>query len=146
MPKQAKKERIEKWEEFEKFVRWMALPSPVREPQTQLELAKELGVDFTTLSRWKRVEGFWEEVGKIRKEWGRERTPTVILGLYKKAIAEGNAAEVKLWLKYFEDWDEKQVVKLEGEIERKLNKEDRKLLEKALEYAGLRKDKTEDNK
>lgn len=35
------------------FSRWLLTPSHQRNPSTQLELAKQLGVSFVTLSRWK---------------------------------------------------------------------------------------------
>ena len=93
--------------EYEEFITWMALPEFYRVPKTQGELAQKFGVGEDTLSEWKQREGFWDAVKKRRREWGKERTPNVILGLYRKAIESGNAAEAKLWLQYFEEWTEK---------------------------------------
>jgi hypothetical protein len=99
--------------EYEEFIIWMALPEFYRVPKTQRELAEKFGVGEDTLSEWKQREGFWEAVERKRKEWGKERTPNVILGLYRKAVRDGNAAEAKLWLQYFEGWAEKVGVKHE---------------------------------
>ena len=96
--------------EYQEFIIWMALPEPLRNPKTQRELAKNFGVGEDTLSEWKRRDGFWDEATKRRKEWGRERTPNVILGLYRKAVRDGNAAEVKLWLEYIEGYIGKQAI------------------------------------
>jgi len=99
--------------EYQEFIIWMALPEFYRVPKTQGELAQKFGVGEDTLSEWKQREGFWEAVEKKRREWGKERTPNVILGLYRKAVKDGNAAEAKLWLQYFEEWTEKSKTELE---------------------------------
>ena len=102
------------------LIKWIAMPEPFRSPKTQGEFAKEHKIGEDSISEMKKREGFWEEVKEKRKEWGKERTPDVILGLYKKAVKDGNAQEVKLWLQYFEGWSEKQEIKHSGEITEKV--------------------------
>ncbi|MGA2418200.1 MAG: hypothetical protein ABSF55_03110 [Candidatus Staskawiczbacteria bacterium] len=102
--------------EFEKFVEWVSLPEMFREPKTQGELAVKFGLGEDTLSNWKKRAGFWDLVKEKRRHWGKERTPNVIAGLYRKAVQGGNAAEAKLWLQYFEDWTERKEVDLGGKI------------------------------
>jgi len=93
--------------EYLDFIIWIATPNSLRVPKTQQELAKKFGVGQDTLSEWKTRHDFWIKVKEKRKEWGRERTPDVILALYNRIIKTGGAQEVKLWLQYFEDWSEK---------------------------------------
>lgn len=98
------------------LIEWIAMPTPLREPKTQGEFAKEHNIGEDSISAMKQRDGFWEEVRNKRREWGKERTPNVILGLYKKAVLDGNAGEVKLWLQVFEEFAEKQETKLTGEL------------------------------
>lgn len=92
---------------YEKFVVWTALPGPLREPQTQKDLAVVLGVPEATLSDWKKREGFWEEVMKNVKDWARDKTPNVVMGLYRRAVKTGDAKAATLWIKWLHDWQEK---------------------------------------
>lgn len=102
--------------EYLKFIRWMATPMPLKASKTQGEFAKEIRVDEDTLTAWKKREGFWDRVRKETKNWGKEKTATVLLSLYQTIIKSGNAAEVKLWLSYINDWIEKQDVVVSGTL------------------------------
>lgn len=93
--------------EYSDFVAWTALPTELRVPKTQRELAKKFGVGEDTLSEWKRRNGFWEGVTEKRKTWGRERTPDVMLALFKRIQRTGSAPEVRLWLEVIEGWQSK---------------------------------------
>ncbi len=88
-------------DEYLEFISWTALPVSERHPGTQKELASQFGVSEWTLSQWKLRNGFWLEVEKIRKEWGRGKTPDVLAGLLEKAKA-GDAPAARLWLEYVE--------------------------------------------
>lgn len=107
-PKKGIKENLRYQAEYSEFIAWIALPEEFRVPKTQGGLAKKFGVCQDTLSDWKKIGGFWDVVKAERQRWGKERTPNVILGLYRKAVKEGNAAEAKLWLQYIEGWTEKK--------------------------------------
>ena len=98
---------MKKKDEFLQFAEWVALPSPLREPQTQEEWAKEQGIKPGTLSAWKQKPEFWEVVAGQRKLWCRDKTSDVIAGLFRTA-SRGMAAEVKLWLQLVEEWSEKE--------------------------------------
>jgi len=105
-PKQTKKTKKKKPRlsyEYDDFIEWIALPNKLRKPKTQRELARKFGIGEDTLSDWKQREGFWEEVEKKRKSWGKERTPNVLLGLYKKASETGDPRAVRLWFEVVED-------------------------------------------
>lgn len=99
--------------EYLQFIKWVALPEPLREPRTQKELAVVLRVDESSLSDWKKRDGFWDEVKKELRTWSKEKTPNVIMGLYRKAVRDGTAQEAKLWLQYIEDWIETQGMRTE---------------------------------
>lgn len=90
-----------------RLVQWQALPSELRQPENQYELAKELNVDASTLSDWKKRDDYWDLVRDETKQWARDKTPDVVKALFKKAKRDGKAQEVGLWLKYFESWVEK---------------------------------------
>lgn len=72
-------------DEYLEFVSWTALPASKRHPGTQKELAARFGLSEWTLSQWKLRDGFWSEVNRIRKEWGKDQTPEVLAGLLEKA-------------------------------------------------------------
>lgn len=102
-----KKKRLKREGTYNQFVLWVSLPDQLKKPPTQGEFAKQHNISEVTLSTWKYRDGFWEEVKLIRKKWGQELTPNVLLGLYKNAKFDGKASEVKLWLQIFEDFKEK---------------------------------------
>jgi len=139
-------EEIKKKIEYQQFVEWIGLPGPEREPKTQEEFGLKLGVDVATLSCWKKTEGFWDLVRIERKKWAKDKVSDVLMGLYRTAVLEGKAAEAKLFMQYAEEFEEKSVLEIKGKIERKLNDEDRKLIKRALGYAGLKEPKVEELK
>lgn len=105
-PKQTKKKTkttLRNQYEYADFIAWIALPNKLRQPKTQRELARKFGIGEDTLSDWKRRDGFWEEVETKRKSWGKERTPNVLMGLYKKASETGDPRAVRLWFEVVED-------------------------------------------
>jgi hypothetical protein len=104
--------------EYRDFIEWIATPTSARNPKTQQELSKKFGVGQDTLSEWKHRQDFWTEVARKRKEWGREKAPDIVKALYDRIIKTGGAAEVKLWLEYFEGWSEK-TIETQGRTKRK---------------------------
>lgn len=71
------------------------------------EFAVTIDVAAETLSDWKKVDTFWEDVERAMKKWMRDRTPNVIAALYQGAIKGKKAQEIKLWLQYGLGWAEK---------------------------------------
>ena len=47
------------------YALWLSLPSYAREPKTQKEFAKKVGVDASTLSDWKNLPGFMDYVRQL---------------------------------------------------------------------------------
>lgn len=115
------------------FMRFIALPRLLRIQEfgykTLKDFAKKNKVSPDTLTDWQKEDGFWDEVRKLWKEWGRGRTPDVILGLYRKAVKDGNASEALAWFKLIEDWQEKQTIDIKSEDLKKMRQDMRKIAE-----------------
>lgn len=85
--------------EFVKFAIWCGTPGQFREPETQEEFAKLVGVCPDTLSDWKKHPQFAFFVWQTTEEWIKERVPDAIGGLYLKASSKkASASDVKLWI------------------------------------------------
>ena len=95
---------IYKNKEYQQFIEWTATPPALRTINDQRKLALQLGVHESTLSDWKKIDGFWESVDKLINTWGRSRTSDVIDALYKKIMTCPKASDIKLWLEYFGDF------------------------------------------
>ncbi len=97
--------------EYEEFIRFTALPRALREQDfgfmTDEAFIKHFKLSSATVFDWKSRENFWADVSRTTKRWGRDRTPNVLLSLYRTAVKQGKAAEAKLWLEIFEDFSTK---------------------------------------
>lgn len=109
-----------KLSEYQEFVRFMALPRFFRAREygfeNESDFAKKFKINRATLTQWKKKDDFWNEVKRLWKKWGKERTPDVILGLYRTAVKQGRAAEALVWMKIIEDWKEKTGLEVSGEL------------------------------
>ncbi len=70
-----------------KFQQWLAIPSSMRVPGLQQQLADELGVHESTLCRWKRLPGFMDAVSAVLKDELRSHVPDVLEALVQQAKA-----------------------------------------------------------
>ena len=127
--------------EFQEFVEWLGLPSAERDPKNQVELAKKLGVDKATLSDWKKVEGFWQEVKSKRKNWVQEKVSNVLLGLYGRSL-KGDAAAAKMLLEYSDEFIETK--RFQHSFE-ELDKKEKEEIKKAIDFAYGRRSKGDNN-
>lgn len=97
--------------EFLQFAEFCALPKKEREETYGFSMFKQFAekydLDENTLTDWRKEARFAELVDKNRKRWFSERTPEVLLSLYRTILKKGQAAEIALWLKYVEEWTEK---------------------------------------
>ncbi len=125
-------EDIRKKQEFQEFVEWIAQPAKLRDPKDQIGLAQKLGVDNATLSDWKKVEGFWDEVRKLRKDWVQDKVSNILLGVYSKAL-KGDVNAAKLLMEYSNEFTETSEIK--HRIEGVLTAEQQEKIQQAIEYA-----------
>jgi len=99
------------------FILFVALPRSMRQTEygytTDVDFAEHFKVHKSTLVEWKKDNEFWKEVTKIWKRWGKDRTPDVIAGLYRRSAADGHGADVLVWMKIIEEYKEKSVVESE---------------------------------
>jgi len=127
------KKTVKKMAEYQEFIRFTAIPRVFREKELGYNsdgvFAKKYKVNPGTLSAWKKDQNFWDEVKNILKFWGADRLPDVLAGLYKKAVTDGNAAEVKLWLQYFADWKENSAVNVHYAAIKELQESNERLFE-----------------
>lgn len=101
---------------FLRFVAWIAIPDAYRNPKSQEELAKEVGVDPATLSDWKKRTGFWDAVHDEMRHFLRGRTANVMVAFYNAILREGDAARIRAWWEIVEGWTPKQKVAFAGVI------------------------------
>ena len=80
------------------FIVWMGVPSMIRSPRTQQEFGKKYGVNDDTLSTWKGLPRFWDEVAEHSFHGSiREHVIDVLLGLaIKGKLGDAKAADTFL--------------------------------------------------
>ena len=81
------------------FLEWLVTPSELREPSTQTELAKKLGVATTTLTAWKKDTTFrthWD-ARLTELQVDPERIDQVMQALYKRAT-DGSEKAIGMYL------------------------------------------------
>lgn len=81
----------------ERLIAWLALPKAQRTPKTQRALAQELGHDEATLSDWKRLPGFMDEVNGLARELVKHDIAE-ILGVIRSRAKKGELAFVNMAL------------------------------------------------
>ncbi len=80
-----------------RFIIWLALPKAERVPKTQRALAQELGCDEATLSDWKHVPGFIDEVNQLARELVKHDVAEV-LGVIRRRARAGDLPFVNMVL------------------------------------------------
>lgn len=84
-----------------RFMRWLAMSKKARVPKTQQQFAKEIGVHETTLSDWKRIDGFMAEVKLISVSLVDDEVPEVIAKIVSQA-KQGSFAHQQMVLEMAE--------------------------------------------
>lgn len=87
------------------FINWSAIPKGLKSPKTQREFALKFGLDEDTLTKWKTIPLFWDEVSRIRGNNFRRFTSDIYYALVKKALT-GNVPAIKLFAQLFEGFSE----------------------------------------
>ncbi len=92
-----------------KFQEWLATPRYERVPPTQQLLAQELGVNHTTLSRWKAQDGFMDAVIALSETLLQNDLPEIYGALAREA-KQGSFQHIKLALELTGRYVERQEV------------------------------------
>jgi hypothetical protein len=81
-------------ERQEKYLNWLVVPAPMRQPATQEAYAKQEGVDSATLRRWQKKPYFKQEWQKRVEELqgSPERTQKLMDTIYQRALGGDNKA------------------------------------------------------
>jgi hypothetical protein len=80
-----------------RFIEWCAIPKYERMPPTQAMLAEQMHTHEENLSRWKRIDGFYEAVTAAYRANLVEYLPSIYGALLRKA-EEGHFEHIKLVL------------------------------------------------
>ncbi len=123
------------------FLDFLATPKQER-GLMQKEFAEKIQVSEQTLSEWKKLDGFQEELIKLVRKNSLSQASDIINGLAMKA-ATGDAPAAKLWMQIVLGWSEKTTHQVQpipisilgglslgcvlDEMERETNKSDRLL-------------------
>lgn len=87
-----------KWTvEQQRFIAWLALPRAQRTPKLQRELARVIGVGEDTLSDWKKLPGFIDEVNLLARELVKYDVAEV-LGVIRREARKANLPYVNMVL------------------------------------------------
>lgn len=97
------------------FQEWLALPKYDRFPPTQQLLAEKMGLDNGTLSRWKRLDGWQEEVNSIAQSHLGAAVPEV-MGALRREAEKGSFQHIKLFLEVLGLHVEKQETTTSGDL------------------------------
>lgn len=81
-------------ERQEKYLNWLLVPAPHRNPKSQEAYAREEGIDVTTLRRWQKKPHFKAEWQKRVDELqgSPERTQKLLDEIYQRALGGDNKA------------------------------------------------------
>lgn len=81
-------------ERQEKYLNWLLVPAPHRNPKSQEAYAKAEGIDVTTLRRWQKKPHFKAEWQKRVDELqgSPERTQKLLDEIYQRALGGDNKA------------------------------------------------------
>lgn len=77
--------------------RWLAMPTKMRHPKTQRELATKLNISAEVISRWKQLPGWSDAVSEIVRVWLFDDLPDVLKSLVAQA-KKGSVRHQRLFL------------------------------------------------
>lgn len=80
-----------------KFIEWVATPEELREPRKFTDFTEAIGVDRSTLWRWRKLPGFYATVQEQTKKYLADTLPEALQAL-KNLAAMGSFNHLKLYL------------------------------------------------
>lgn len=88
----------EKWSATQlRFIAWLALPKAQRAPKTHQLLAQQIGVHPDTLTDWKRLPSFMDDVNALARELVKHDIAD-ILGVIRREAKRANLPYVNMAL------------------------------------------------
>src|SRR6266516_4143363 len=84
------------------YIGWLATPSSLRSPDTELALSESLGVKLATLLGWRELPGFMPAVRKAALEALGERYADMLHKLEDQAVG-GSIQHQKVYLQLFDE-------------------------------------------
>jgi hypothetical protein len=91
----------------EKFIVWLATPPIERKPKTQAALAKLIGVNAVTLSKWKNSHDVASQVNSACRRYVSGRVSELIAAVFDDAVA-GDRHSREMIFKYVLGWDDEK--------------------------------------
>lgn len=83
--------------EYIEFVKWSALPSFNREPETAEKFAIKFKMNRKQLTRWKQSPEFWEDVSRVRRAYMKDDFADIISALKVNILKTGRGQDVKVY-------------------------------------------------
>lgn len=117
------------------FVKWYALPKEVKKIKTHTEFAQKFGVHIDTLTDWKNLPGFYDEVAIYHFNEMQRFMSDVGYAVVNSA-KRGSAKSQELFFKIYMKWSDK--IRVEDETpERVILDDEQKKIDNALKNIGL---------
>jgi hypothetical protein len=92
---------------YEEFIYWIATPDQYRNPSTQKQFALKWKVNEDTLTDWKRRDGFYDEVRKNVRIYGRDHLAVCTSALITNILKKGNGQDFKAFVEYVDEFNPK---------------------------------------
>jgi hypothetical protein len=127
--------RIVEKDKLLSFIKWFGIPKEVKTLKTQSEFATAFGLSIDTLTNWKKLTGFYNEVEIYHLNEMKRFMSDIGMAIVKSA-KKGNPRSAELFLKYYMNWNEK--IRVEDETpERIITNEEKAKIDHALKNIGL---------
>ena len=117
------------------FIKWYSIPKEVKDIKTQDQFAKQIGLGADTVSNWKNLEGFYEEVEVYHFNVMKRFLNDVGMGMVK-AAKNGNAKAMELFYEVYMKWSRKLMLE-DVTPERIITDEEKLKIDHALKNIGL---------
>jgi hypothetical protein len=130
-------EGLRKKNTYEEFIYWIATPDHMRDPATQKLFAEKWHVGEDTLTDWKRRDGFYDEVRKNVRIYGRDRLALCVTALINNIMKKGNGQDFKAFVEYIDEFNPKLRLSDETPVFGELSDTARADLIKSLKLTGL---------
>ena len=127
--------RIVEKDKLLSFIKWFGVPREIRRIKTQSEFASTFGVSIDTLTSWKKLAGFYNEVEVYHFNEMKRFMADVGYGIVK-AAKKGNPRAQELYFKMYLNWNEKLKVE-DTTLPHIITEEQRAKIEFALKNIGL---------